>query len=318
MTKPLILQIGSFNGHAPADGELAERYEVLQYWKAADKDAFLREHASRIEVVATTANFGCSTEVIAALPKLRAICTWGVGYDKIDLESAGARKIQVSTTPDVLNDCVADIAWGLLLACARNIGWGDRFVRENHWENKTSILPLGARVSGKKLGVVGLGRIGEAIARRGLGFDMAVSYHNRKPRNDVPYTYQASLLELARESDFLVLATVGGASTKHLVNEEIMRALGPAGRLINIARGSVIDEPAMVRLLASGELGGAGLDVFDNEPKVPDQLKTLNNVVLMPHVASATHETRRAMTDCVLENLHCMFTHGKLVTPLTL
>ena len=206
----------------------------------------------------------------------------------------------------------------MLLACARNIGWGDRFVRENHWENKTGSLPLGARVSGKKLGIVGLGRIGEAIARRGLGFDMKVSYHNRNPRSDVPYTYQASLLELARESDFLVLATVGGASTKHLINEEIMRALGPSGRLINIARGSVIDEPAMVRLLTSGELGGAGLDVFENEPKVPDQLKTLNNVVLMPHVASATHETRRAMTDCVLENLHSMFTHGKLVTPLAI
>ncbi|MFZ4711858.1 MAG: 2-hydroxyacid dehydrogenase, partial [Zwartia sp.] len=135
MTKPLLLQIGSFNGHAPADGELASRYEILQYWKATDKAAFLREHASGVEAVATTANLGCSTEIIAALPKLRAICTWGVGYDKIDLDSAAARKIQVSTTPDVLNDCVADIAWGLLLACARNIGWGDRFVRANHWEN---------------------------------------------------------------------------------------------------------------------------------------------------------------------------------------
>ena len=316
MTKPLLLQIGSFNGHAPADGELASRYEILQYWKATDKAAFLREHAAGIEAVATTANLGCSTEIIAALPKLRAICTWGVGYDKIDLDSAAARKIQVSTTPDVLNDCVADIAWGLLLACARNIGWGDRFVRANHWENKTGTLPLGARVSGKKLGIVGLGRIGEAIARRGLGFDMQVSYHNRKARSDVPYTYQASLLELARESDFLVLATVGGPSTKHLVNTEIMQALGPNGRLINIARGSVIDESAMVRMLASGELGGAGLDVFENEPKVPDQLKQLDNVVLMPHVASATHETRRAMTDCVLENLQSFFANGKLVTPL--
>ncbi|PHY06493.1 MAG: hydroxyacid dehydrogenase [Alcaligenaceae bacterium] len=316
MTKPLILQVGSFNGHAPADGELAERYEVLEYWKASDKVAFLREHANRIEVVATTANFGCSTEMIAALPKLRAICTWGVGYDKIDLESAATRKILVSNTPDILNDCVADIAWGLLLACARNIGWGDRFVRENHWENKTDYLPHGARVSGKKLGIVGLGRIGEAIARRGLGFDMQVSYHNRNARADVPYTYQPSLLELARDSDFLVLATVGGAGTKHLINEEIMRALGPDGRLINIARGSVIDEPAMVHLLASGELGGAGLDVFEDEPRVPDQLKTLSSVVLMPHVASATHETRRAMTDCVLENLHSFFTQGKIVTPI--
>ena len=316
MTKPRILQIGPLAGHAPANGELASRYDVLEYWKADNKEAFLSEHADSVEVIVTTANFGCSNAVLAALPKLRAICSWGVGYDTIDIDAAQARGIQVSNTPDVLNDCVADIAWGLLLACARNIAWGDRFVRANHWENKIGALPLGTRVSGKKLGIVGLGRIGEAIARRGLGFDMKVSYHNRKPRHDVPYTYQGSLLELARESDFLVIATVGGASTKHLINEEIMRALGPEGKLINIARGSVIDEPGMVRLLASGELGGAGLDVFEHEPKVPDQLKQLDNVALMPHVASATHETRRAMTDCLTENLHAFFTKGKVITPV--
>jgi lactate dehydrogenase-like 2-hydroxyacid dehydrogenase len=316
MTKQRILQIGSLTGHPPADAEIAARYDVLQYWKAADPQAFLREHADSIEVIVTSANIGCKTEVINALPKLKAICSWGVGYDSIDVDAAQLKKVIVSNTPDVLNDCVADLAWGLLIAAARNIGWGDRFVRANHWENKKGNLTLGTRVSGKKLGIVGLGRIGEAIARRGQGFNMDVAYHNRRPRTDVPYTYIDSLVELAKWSDFLVIATVGGASTRSLINEPVMRALGPKGILVNIARGSVIDEPAMVRVLSEGALGGAGLDVFDKEPIVPDELKTMNNVVLMPHVASATHETRRAMTDSLLDNLTSYFAHGKVLTPI--
>lgn len=316
MTKPRILQIGSLSGHPPADAELASRYDVLQLWKATEPQAFLREHADSIEVIATSANIGCKTEVIEALPKLKAICSWGVGYDSIDIDTAQSRHILISNTPDVLNDCVADLAWGLLIASARNIGWGDRFVRENLWENKLGSLTLGTRVSGKKLGIVGLGRIGEAIARRGLGFDMNVGYHNRRARTDVPHQYFASLIELAKWSDFLVVATVGGASTRHLINEAVLRALGPKGLLINIARGSVIDEPAMVRVLAEGALGGAGLDVFDKEPKVPDALKTMNNVVLMPHVASATHETRRAMTESLLNNLESFFAKGQVLTPI--
>jgi len=316
MTQPCILQIGSLTGHPPADAELVSRYQVLQYWKAADPHAFLREHADKIEVIATSANIGCKAEVIHALPKLKAICSWGVGYDSIDVNAANSRNILVSNTPDVLNDCVADLAWGLLIASARNIGWGDRFVRANHWENKVGGLTLGTRVSGKKLGIVGLGRIGEAIARRGLGFDMEVGYHNRRLRSDVPHRYFESLIELAKWSDFLVIATVGGDSTRGLINEAVLRALGPTGILVNIARGTVIDEAAMVRVLTEGALGGAGLDVFDKEPKVPDALKTMNNVVLMPHMASATNETRRAMTDCLLENLTSYFANGQVLTPI--
>lgn len=316
MTKPRLLQIGPLTGHPPADAELAERYDVLQFWKASDPQAFLREHADNIEVIATSANIGCKADVIHALPKLKAICSWGVGYDSIDVDAAQSRNILISNTPDVLNDCVADLAWGLLIASARNIGWGDRFVRANHWENKVGSLTLGTRVSGKRLGIVGLGRIGEAIARRGIGFDMEVGYHNRRVRSDVPHRYFESLVALADWSDFLVIATVGGASTKGLINEAALRALGPKGILVNIARGSVIDEPAMVQMLAECALGGAGLDVFDKEPKVPDALKTMNNVVLMPHIASATHETRRAMTDCLLENLKSFFEKGKALTPI--
>jgi len=316
MTKKRILQIGSLSGSPTANAELAERYEVLELWKATDPAAFLREHAQDVEVIATSAVMGCTAAVIQALPKLRAICSWGVGYDTIDIGAAAARNVLVSNTPEVLNDCVADIAWGLLLACARNIAWGDRFVRANHWENKTGVLPLGTRVSGKKLGIVGLGRIGEAIARRGFGFDMEVAYHNRNPRSDVDYKYFDSLVELAKWSDFLVVATVGGASTKHLIDETVLRALGPKSMIINIARGSVIDEAVMVRLLAEGAVGGAGLDVFENEPKVPDALKHMDNVALMPHVASATHETRRAMLDCLHENLESFFSTGDVITPV--
>ena len=316
MPKPCILQIGSLTGHSPADAELSARYEVLPYWKAADPLAFLQQHAESIEVIATSANIGCKANVIQALPKLKAICSWGVGYDSIDIDAAKRQHVVVSNTPDVLNDCVADLAWGLLIAASRNIGWGDRYVRANHWENKVGNLTLGTRVSGKKLGIVGLGRIGEAIARRSLGFDMEVAYHNRRRRTDVPYAYFDSLVELANWSDFLVVATVGGGSTRGLINEPVLRALGSKGILVNIARGSVIDEPAMVRLLTEGALGGAGLDVFDKEPIVPDALKSMNNVVLMPHVASATHETRRAMTDCLLENLASYFANGKVITPI--
>jgi lactate dehydrogenase-like 2-hydroxyacid dehydrogenase len=316
MTKPRILQIGSLSGSPIADAAVAERYTVLPLWLANDKAAYLREQAADIEVIVTSAVTGLKADVINALPNLKAICSWGVGYDSIDVDAAKARNVMVSNTPEVLDDCVADIAWGLLLGCSRQIAWGDRFVRANHWENKTQSLPLGSRVSGKKLGIVGLGNIGAAIARRGLGFDMQVAYHNRRERKDLSYPYYASLIELAKWSDFLVVATVGGPSTRLLINEEVLRALGPHSLLINIARGSVVDEAALVKVLQEGSLGGAGLDVFDQEPKVPDALKTMNNVVLMPHVASATAETRQAMLDLVLKNLEAFFKTGNVITPV--
>ena len=316
MSKPRILQIGSLSGSPVANAVVEERYDVLPLWKSSDQAAFLREQAQDIEIAVTSAVTGITAEVINALPNLKAICSWGVGYDTLDIEAAHARNIQVSNTPEVLDDCVADIAWGLLLACPRQIAWGDRFVRANHWENKTATLPLGMRVSGKKLGIVGLGNIGAAIAKRGLGFDMQVGYHNRRQRNDVAYEYFSSLIALAQWSDFLVIATVGGASTKHLINEAVLRALGPQSMLVNIARGSVTDEVALVKVLTEGALGGAALDVFENEPKVPDALKTMDNVVLLPHIASATVETRQAMLELMLNNIDTFVKTGKVVTPV--
>ena len=316
MSKPRILQIGSLSGSPVANAVVEERYDVLPLWKSSDQAAFLREQAQDIEIAVTSAVTGITAEVINALPNLKAICSWGVGYDTLDIEAAHARNIQVSNTPEVLDDCVADIAWGLLLACPRQIAWGDRFVRANHWENKTATLPLGMRVSGKKLGIVGLGNIGAAIAKRGLGFDMQVGYHNRRQRNDVAYEYFSSLIALAQWSDFLVIATVGGASTKHLINEAVLRALGPQSMLVNIARGSVIDEVALVKVLTESALGGAALDVFESEPKVPDALKTMDNVVLLPHIASSSVETRQAMLELMLNNIDTYVKTGKVVTPV--
>jgi len=315
MSKPRVLQIGSLGGSPGADSTLRESYDVIPLWEATDRDDCLKK-AVEVEVVVTSAMHGCGADIINQLPNLKLICNWGVGYDTIDIEAARARDIAVTNTPEVLNDCVADEAWGLLIACARHIAQGDRFVRDNRWENKEGMLPLGTRVSGKKLGIVGLGRIGMAIAKRGLGFDMQVGYHNRQKRNDVDYTYIPTLRALAEWSDFLVVATVGGSQTRQLVNRDVLRALGPKGMVINIARGPVIDEMAMVELLASGELGAAGLDVFENEPKVPDALKQLSNAVLMPHQASATVETRQAMFDLVTQNLAAYFAGKPLITPV--
>lgn len=315
MSKPRVLQIGSLGGSPGADSVLRESYVVIPLWEATDRDDCLKK-AADVEVIVTSAVHGCGADVINQLPNLKLICNWGVGYDTIDIEAAKTRDIAVTNTPEVLNDCVADEAWGLLIACARHIAQGDRFVRDNRWENNDSTLPLGTRVSGKKLGIVGLGRIGMAIAKRGLGFDMQVSYHNRQKRNDVDYTYTPTLKALAEWSDFLVVATVGGSQTRQLVNRDVLKALGPKGMIINIARGPVIDETAMVALLSSGELGAAGLDVFENEPKVPDALKQLSNAVLMPHQASATVETRQAMFDLVTQNLAAYFAGKPLITPV--
>jgi lactate dehydrogenase-like 2-hydroxyacid dehydrogenase len=316
MTKPTVLQIGSLAGSPRSDELLRQHYNVIALWQADDQAQCL-ESAQDVEVVVTSAVHGCSAKVIEALPNLKFICNWGVGYDTIDLVAADSRGVMVSNTPDVLNDCVADEAWGLLLACARHIAEGDRFVRANRWENKDGSMPLGTRVSGKNLGIVGLGRIGMAIAKRGQGFDMTIAYHNRSARSDVDYQYFSNLVELARWSDFLVIATVGGASTRHLIDTDVLKALGPNGLIVNIARGPVIDETAMLNLLQSGELGAAALDVFENEPRVPDALKTMPNVVLMPHQASATRETRAAMFNLVLENLQAYFCGKALITPVS-
>ncbi len=312
--KPALLQLLPLpfsEAHPP----LATHFDVIELWKEAEPDAVIAARRNDVAVLVTNAMTPTRAQLIDQLPNLRAICSNGVGYDAIDVKHAQQKGIQVSNTPDVLNDCVADLALGLLLAAARRLGQADRYVRANQWGGAVK-FPLGVKVSHKKIGIVGLGRIGMAIAQRAAGFNMEIRYHNRRQRSDVDLPYEASLVELAAWADFLVIATVGGPSTHHLVDRQVLRALGPDGILINISRGSVVDESALVDALVGGELGGAGLDVYESEPHVPDALKTLDNVVIAPHIASATTETRRAMADLVLDNVEAYATTGKVQTPI--
>lgn len=306
--KPRLLQHGRLPDALEA--RLAAQYDVHPFWQERDPAAFLAAHGHEFAALTTRAALGADAALIGALPALRVISSFGVGLDKIDLAAARARGIAVGFTPDVLNDCVADAAFALLMDVARGISAADRFVRRGDWPR--AAFPLSTRVSGKRLGIVGMGRIGKVIAHRSLGFDMEVRYHTRRPADGVPYAHEPSLEALARWSDFLVIATAGGPQTRGLISAAVIEALGPQGFLVNIARGSVVDEAALVHALAAGQLGGAGLDVFANEPEVPDALLCLDNVVLLPHIASNTRETRQAMADLVELNLAHFFQHGKV------
>jgi lactate dehydrogenase-like 2-hydroxyacid dehydrogenase len=311
----------------PALQQALERdYDTRVLGAEPDPKAFLAAHGASFEGLVTSAAYGADAALIDALPSLRVISSFGVGLDRIDVAEAARRGIAVGYTPDVLNDCVADLAFGLLLDVARGISAGDRFVRRGDWPRAGATpgrlqaaapgartFALRTRVSGKKLGIVGLGRIGRVIARRASGFDMEVRYCNRTPAAGVTYAHEASPVALARWADFLVVAAAGGAGTRRLVSSEVLDALGPKGFLVNVARGSVVDEAALVEALAQGRLGGAGLDVFENEPHVPEALLGLDNVVLLPHIASATTETRQAMADLVLDNLRSFFADGTLL-----
>jgi len=287
---------------------LARDFELLQLHKQTDREAFLAEHGHRVEGLATSARFGADRALIDKLPALRVISSFGVGYDTIDVACARERGIPVGYTPDVLNDCVADTAFGLVIDVARRFSAADRYTRQGQWLKAP--FPLSTKVSGKRLGILGLGRIGRVLARRASGFDMEIRYHNRREVADVPYAYEPTLKGLAEWADFLVVISAGGASTRHLVNQEILDAIGPQGLLVNVARGSVIDEAALVKALQERRIGGAGLDVYEDEPRVPPALFDLDNVVLLPHMASATNETRQAMADLVVRNLSTFFETG--------
>lgn len=248
------------------------------------------------------------------LPGLRAITNFGVGYDKIDIAEASRRGIAVSNTPDVLTDCVADTAVGLVIDVMRGLSAADRFVRRGDWLQ--SRYPLARRVSGASVGILGLGRIGRAIAHRLEAFDARISYCTRRRRDDVSYDYVADPVELARTCDVLVVAAAGGPDSAGLVDATVLDALGPQGYLINIARGSIVDETALVAALAERRIAGAGLDVFADEPRVPEALLARDDVVLLPHVGSGTEETRRAMGELVLANIRSHLESGTLITPV--
>jgi len=298
---------------AMMEDDLARSYSVVPF-SPADEPSTLAERGRGIEIAVTTGEAGLSADQLRALPDLRAIVNFGAGYDSSDIATARAQGILVSNTPDVLTDCVADLAIGLLIDTLRRVSSADRFLRAGRWAD--GAFPLAARVTGKRVGILGLGRIGRAIARRLEGFSVSIAYHNRRRAADAPYAYLDSAEELAAWCDVLIVAAPGGPESRGMVSGAVLRALGPAGYLVNVARGSVVDEDALVQALTSGQIAGAGLDVFVDEPRVPAELRALETVVLTPHIGSGTVETRRAMADLVLANIERYLADGTLVTPI--
>ncbi|CCQ13833.1 putative D-3-phosphoglycerate dehydrogenase [Rhodococcus sp. AW25M09] len=295
---------------------LVSEYDALELPEGDERDQFLDAHGESIIAVVTSGRTGVDAALMERLPRLGAVVNFGVGYDATDVDSAAERGIGVSNTPDVLTDCVADLAVGLVIDTVRGVSSAERFVRAGRWAAEGN-PPLTRQVTGKRVGIIGMGRIGSAIAHRLGGFRCTVSYHNRHEIDGSPYAYAAGPTALAESVDVLIIAASGGAGTAQLVDRAVLEALGPQGYLINIARGSVVDEEAMIELLAAGQLAGAGLDVFAHEPNVPAALLALDNVVLLPHVGSATVETRAAMEALTLENLDRFLADGTLVTPVT-
>jgi lactate dehydrogenase-like 2-hydroxyacid dehydrogenase len=308
MTKPEILQIGPMMPHVEAALEAA--YTVHRYWKADDKAALLAEAGGNIRAVATAQ--GCAREVIEALPGLEVISSFGVGYDSVDVPACIEHKVHLTNTPDVLNDAVAETTMALMLALCRRIPQADVHVREGRWLKGN--YPLTAELTGARVGILGLGRIGKEIARRCQVFKMRVAYHGRHEQPYEPYEYYADLTRMARDVDWLIVIAPGSAETRGIVSRAVMEALGPQGCLVNVARGSLVDEPALVEALQSGALGGAALDVFADEPQVPEALMGLDNVVLSPHQGSATRKTRKAMGDMVVDNLAAHFAGRPLLS----
>lgn len=308
-TKPDVLIIAPM---FPAAIETIQReFSAHKLYQAQDREALIVSLADRVRGIATTGTVGAKAELIEALPKLEIISCFGVGYDGVDVEAARKHGVIVTNTPDVLTDCVADLTLSLLLAVARRICAADRYVRSGRWLQGP--MPLSSKVGGKICGIVGLGRIGAAVAKRAQALGMNIAYHGPRPK-DVPYRYYPSLVELAHDADYLVLTMPGGPETRHLVDTTIIDALGPEGTLINVARGSVVDEAALVDALKSGRLGAAGLDVYEHEPQVPEALLTMDHVVLLPHIGSATRETRAAMGELTVANLRAHFAGQPVLT----
>ncbi len=293
---------------------LEAAYTVHRLWEAVDRAAFLAPLGGRIRGLVTSAFCGADAALMDALPKTEIISNFGVGYDSVDVGAARARGIPVTNTPDVLTEDVADLALGLILDTSRQISLMDRFVRSGQWPHQR--FALGRSITGKRCGIVGMGRIGQAIARRVLACGMTVSWHGPRPKPDLAYAYEPDLKKLAQEADFLVVICPLSRETHHLINAEILDALGPTGVLINVARGPVVDEQALVAALTQKIIAGAGLDVFEHEPHVPEILFSCDTVVLQPHAGSATVETRAAMGQLVIDNLAAHFGGRPLLTPV--
>ncbi|PXA99186.1 hydroxyacid dehydrogenase [Nostoc sp. 3335mG] len=295
---------------ASCEKALAERYTVHKLHETADKDAWLAANGARIRAHAGS---GVKQDLMDRLPNLEIIASFGVGYDNIDIAAAKARDIRVTNTPDVLNDAVAELTIGLMISLARRIPQGDQFVRQGKWAGGGN-FGLFSELTGKTVGILGLGRIGKEIATRAQAMKMRVVYFGRHEQKGVPHIYYDNLEDMARDSDWLVVIAPGGKGTEGIVSRKVLEALGPKGALVNVARGTLIDETAMVELLQNGGLGGAALDVFEKEPEVPQALLALDNVVLSPHQGSATNQTRDAMGALLVANLDRHFAGEPLIS----
>lgn len=295
--------------------ELSKRFNLFKFWNFPQKDLFIKENALSIRAVVGNATAGADSQLIDSLPSLEIVSSFSVGLDKIDLGKCKEKGIRVTNTPDVLTEDVADLAIGLILTTLRGICACDRYVRAGLWKAKGD-FKLTTKFTGKTVGIIGLGRIGMAIAKRAEAFSCPITYYSRTEKPDLKYKYYPSVVQLASNCDILIVACPLTAETRHIVNREVIDALGPKGLLINIGRGPHVDEAELVSALVEGRLGGAGLDVYENEPEVPEKLFGLDNVVLLPHVGSGTVETRNAMADLVVRNLEAHFSKKPLLTPV--
>ena len=314
MQKPEILQTGPY----PAwDQEpLDAAFNVHRLFEAVDKQAFLNQHGKNIRGIATRGELGASRELIEACPKLEIISVYGVGTDAVDLACARSRNLRVTNTPDVLTKDVADLGVAMMLCLTRGMMGAENWVRDGSWAGK-GLYPLQHRAWGKRAGILGLGRIGHEVGLRLQGFGMEIAYSSRAPKDNAQqWNYVADPVQLASQSDFLFVTLAATAATRHIVNAKVLAALGPQGMLINISRAANIDEDALLNALETRRLGGAALDVFEGEPKLNPRFLTLDNVLLQPHHASGTFETRKAMGKLLRDNLTAHFQGKPLLTPV--
>ena len=296
--------------------QLSARLPLHRLWLEPNPDLWLAEWAPRMRAIAMTGGHAHLDEAyMRRFPDLEIISSFGVGYDNIDAKAAARLGITVTNTPGVLDDEVADTALGLMIMTVRQLPQAERYLRAGQWSAKGA-YPLSPSLRGRTVGIFGLGRIGKAIATRVNAFGLEVVYHGRHAQADVPYRYYSSLIDMAKAVDILIVIAPGGPATRHIINAEVLKALGPDGVLINVARGSLVDEKALIEALRNKTILAAGLDVFENEPSVPQELIALDNAVLLPHVGSASVKTRRAMAECVVSNLFAWADGKPPLTPV--
>ena len=314
MKKIEILQLGPYPSWD--EEKLSARFTMRRYFEAIDKDTFLAENAEAVRGIATRGETGASRQLIEALPNLEIISVYGVGFDKVDLDAARENDVRVTNTPDVLTKDVADLGIAMMLVQARGMIGAESWVRDGSWA-KEGLFNLKSRVHGKKAGILGLGRIGYEVGKRLAGFDMDIAYSDLAPRDFASdWTFVDNPVDLARHADFLFVTLAASAKTRHIVGKEVLAALGSDGMLINISRASNIDEEALLNALESGSLGSAALDVFEDEPDINPRFLALDNILLQPHHASGTIETRKAMGKLMVDNLTAHFDGRDLLTPV--